>query len=332
MEHADGSTFVDEEVALDSHGCNAACPGVFDDFQFALCLTHDVDRVYKTFQGPFHAVAQGRLQPLKTTWGNGTNPYWQFDTVTSIEQTFGVRSTFFFLEEKRLFSETPIRRWLSPAAWPRHLGNYTLTDPAIVEQIRRLGQAGWEIGLHGSYDSYREPSRLADEKATLEAVFGQPVTGCRQHYLNLSVPDTWRVQRWLGLRYDASLGSSNVYGFDTPVSETDLRVVDHVLRPFDDHFIVFPLTVMDSAVMSTHDTTDKASDAIVRLLREAKDRSAMMTVLWHPRLFNDREFPGYRSLYEHLLEEADRLGAWIGPVEDAYREIVTSECFNRHCA
>jgi hypothetical protein len=43
-----------------------------------------------------------------------------------------------------------------------------------------------------------------------------------------------------------------------------------------------------------------------------------MSVLFHPRLFAERDFPGYRRLYRRLVERALAMGAWVGPPADYY--------------
>ncbi|MFW6152738.1 MAG: polysaccharide deacetylase family protein [Halobacteriota archaeon] len=303
----------------EGHRCSAACQGVFDDFTFALCLTHDVDRVYKTFQAPYYSLREGRLHHLRDLVSTDT-PYWQFDEVMAIEKRHDVRSTFFFLDEQHLFRDKSPRRWLSPTAWSRYLGHYDLADEAIAQVIRTLDDGGWEVGLHGSFDSYRDPTRLDHEKRTLESVLGHAVTGCRQHYLNLTIPDTWRFHRSIGLRYDASLGSSTAFGFDAS-NQVDHRLGTGVRRPFDDDFLVFPLTVMETALVEPAADPEAAWEALEALLQEARRHRAVVSVLWHPRLFHTDDFPGYRDLYDRLIPRAKALGAWVGPLEDAYREI-----------
>lgn len=271
---------------------------------FALCLTHDVDRPYKTYQSIYDAVRTrdpSRLEPLLSN----ENPYWQFEAVMELEKRLGVRSAFYFLNEPSLF-EKPPRRWVDPSCWIEHLGRYDLTDPAIVEVIRRLDRGGWEVGLHGSYDSADDEGRLRHEKRTLENVLGHEVRGVRQHHLRLHSPETWTVHAAMGMAYDTSLGSSTECGFSHGYRP---------IRPLDDDFLVFPLTIMEVGLPT--DTT-KAWRECERLLEEARENDAVMTVLWHPRYFNDREFPGYRGLYERLVERALEMGAWVGPPGECY--------------
>jgi len=173
---------------------------------------------------------------------------------------------------------------------------------------------------------------LVSEKRRLEDVLGRPVTGGRQHYLNLNIPETWRYHRDAGLQYDASFGTSSTIGFDAPVpavetygEQSDAAVPDRVgtgvFRPFDDDFLVFPLTVMEAPLVEEAGSIDAAWEELQRLLTDARAQEAIVTVLWHPRLFNETDFPGYRRLYERLIVEAKSLGAWVGPVEEAYHEL-----------
>jgi peptidoglycan/xylan/chitin deacetylase (PgdA/CDA1 family) len=327
---------------------NADVPAPEFDGSFALCLTHDVDRPYKTYQSLFYAATDRRLSHLESLLP-GINPYWQFEEIMAIEERLGVRSAFYFLDAEYLLSR-PVREQVRPFYWLERLGSYDVTAPAIARVIRQLDDGGWEVGLHGSYGTHQNTERLADEKRKLEAILGHKVQGGRQHYLRLSDPPTgtWTDYRSLGLSYDASLGSSTEYGF---------RHGYELVAPFDDRFRVFPLTLMEVALENTPgvggdggvdggshgDDTSRSGPGRApqrprrgskrgidveaawaeceRLLAEAAANGAVMTVLWHPRYFNTEEFPGYRELYRQLIERALSRNAWVGPPGDLYATI-----------
>jgi peptidoglycan/xylan/chitin deacetylase (PgdA/CDA1 family) len=279
-----------------------------DGHEFALCLTHDVDRPYKTYQSLYYA-ATGRDARHLLDLLPGRNPYWQFETVMTLEDELGVRSAFYFLREQDLFRDKPMRTWLRPKYWQLYVGRYSLRDPAIREVIEALDRGGWEVGLHGSYESYRDPERLRQEKLALERVLGDQVIGGRQHHLNLDVPLTWRYQAGAGLRYDATLGSARTYGFQHGYG---------VQRPFDDSFVVFPLTLMELTLPDVGGTSGRAWRACERLLEEARENAAVMTVLWHPCYFSESDYPGYAALYRRLIERAQEMDAWVGPPGELY--------------
>ncbi|WP_226007298.1 polysaccharide deacetylase family protein [Natrinema salinisoli] len=282
-----------------------------DDSAFALCLTHDVDRPYKGLRSLYYAMRERPGYHLRTALSS-SNPYWQFDEIMALEEALNVRSAFYVLNEQHLLADRSVREWLSPANWVQHLGRYDITAPDIVDVVRELDAGGWEVGLHGSYHSADDPNRLREEKTALEDVLGRSVTGGRQHYLRLSVPETWEYHRAIGLAYDASLGSSTDCGF-----HAGYRPV----RPFDDDFLVFPLTIMEQALPDPGTDFEAARETCERLLTEAAENDAVMTVLWHPRYFNEREFPGYRALYRWLIERALELGAWVGSPRDLRAEL-----------
>jgi hypothetical protein len=285
-----------------------------EDASFALLLTHDVDRPYKTYQSLYYAITGGGSASRRyhlSSLLSSVNPYWQFDRIASIEDELGVRSAFYFLSEQSLFQDRPPREWATMEGWMLYAGRYELDDPHIQDQIERLDAGGWEVGLHGSYESYRDAERLAAEKAELEAVLGHSVRGGRQHHLNLEVPETWRRHRDLGLRYDSSLGSSDEYGFQHGHG---------VVRPFDDEFVVFPLTIMEQSLPDPGADFEAAWDACLDVLHEAREQTAVATVLWHPRHFSRHDFPEYTRLYRRLIEHALEAGAWVGPPDEFYDE------------
>ncbi|MDS0475108.1 polysaccharide deacetylase family protein [Natrinema sp. 1APR25-10V2] len=285
------------------------------DAEFALCLTHDVDRPYKGIRSLYYAARERPGYHLRTALSS-TNPYWQFDDIMALEDELDVRSAFYFLNEQHLLTDRPIGEWISPTNWVQHLGRYDVTAPEIVDVVHNLDDGGWEVGLHGSYHTADDRERLREEKTVLEDVLGSPVSGGRQHYLNLTVPETWRHHRAIGLEYDATLGSSTECGFHAGYLP---------IRPFDDDFLVFPLTVMEQALPDPGTDFEAARETCERLLTEAAANDAVMTALWHPRYFNEREFPGHRRLYRWLVERARELGAWIG----SPRELC--EAFDRDC-
>lgn len=289
-----------------------------DDHEFALLLTHDIDRPYKTYQSIYYMLTdRDRWRYHLATALPSVNPYWQFDRVREIESDLGVRSAFYVLDEQRLFQDRPLAEWLTLRGWKLYVGRYNVTsDDDIADVLRTLDQDGWEVGLHGSFDSYDDPDRLHAEKRVVERVLGHELNGGRQHYLNLSIPETWRHHRAVGLRYDASLGSSETYGFEYGYG---------VYRPFDDGFVVFPLTLMEGALPNPASEFDAAWAICESLLEEACTNDAVMSVLWHPRSFSRNDFPNHGRLYRRLIERALELGAWVGSPNAFYEAALLGE-------
>jgi hypothetical protein len=281
---------------------------MMEEHSFALCLTHDVDRIYQTYQPLYYGIRDLDVDRLRDLWSRD-DPYWQFDEIMQLEEELGVRSSFYFLNEQRLFGDRPLRELLSPESWKLYAGRYDIGSEDLREVIHELDAGGWEIGLHGSYDSYDDVGRLRAEKENLEEILGHDVVGGRQHYLNLDRTKTWEIHRQIGLKYDATLGSSETYGFEHG---------HDVLQPLNDEFIVFPLTVMERTLMKSTTSLQEAKQKVEGLLEEARRNDAVMTALWHPRFFHTDEFDGYEELYVHLVTTAEQMGAWIGSCKEYY--------------
>jgi peptidoglycan/xylan/chitin deacetylase (PgdA/CDA1 family) len=270
-----------------------------DGRKFALCLTHDVDRVEKSWwHCAYYVLRTGNLYHLKSLFTRGIDrPYWNFEKIMALEKKHGVRSTFFFLNETKKFELLNFKTYMLG------LGRYNLHDQGIVEIIKQLDEGGWEVGVHGSYDSYANRDLLADEKKALESITGKPVLGVRQHYLRLSVPETWRIQRDVGFMYDTS------FGFRDRVSFRDGKFLP--FKPLKDYFMVIPLAIMDGPLFDSSTDTGEAWRTCKEMIEQAERRGAVLTVLWHNNRFNEAEWPGQMRIYERIIEECKERGAWI---------------------
>ena len=276
-----------------------------------VCLSHDVDRTRKTFQYITQDLKKMRLSKFGNML-NGSRPYWQFDRIMEIEESYGVRSTFFFLHETMPFE------FFNPSNWKLSLGRYSLYEPDIKSVIRELDTGGWEIGLHGSYNSFRDIELLKQEKAVLEDVLGKEVIGIRQHYLNLDIPHTWQLQSEAGFSYDASFGVKNDIGYR-----------DNRCQPFidqDSGIYVIPLALMECYLFAkAQNKLEKAWDIVKNFMDEAERRNAVFTILWHQRKFNEEEFPGYAEIYCRIVEEAKGRQAIFITCRDLYKRSFTKQ-------
>ena len=265
------------------------------DETFTVCLTHDVDRVRKTYQYITHDLRQGKVKNIPIIFRQ-PDPYWNFDTIMRIEEKYKVRSTFFFLHE----SIRP--KLLSLKSWILAFGRYKFTEPEVARTIKVLDAGGWEIGLHGSYNSYLNEVLLKREKECLESVLGKPVIGVRQHYLNLIIPETWKIHENSGFSYDATFGMKKDIGF-----------LEDRYGPFiypGRKLVILPLALMDGNLfLKANDDIKVAWKLVVDLIDLAEKKDACLSVLWHQRVFNDNEFPGYTDIYQKIIAECQRRGA-----------------------
>jgi len=266
--------------------------------RFALCPTHDVDRVRKFWwHSAYYLLKTGNSHHLKTLFAKHRETYWNIERIMEIEEKLGIRSTFFFLNESKKLEI------LRPRTYKLALGNYDISDKRIAEAIRNLDMGGWEVGVHGSYDSYINETLLAKEKKELEEIVGKPIIGIRQHYLNLEVPKTWERQREAKFKYDASFGFNDRIGF------RDGKI--RPFRPFRDEFLEIPLTIMDAPLFDSSSGAEDAWCKCKELISRAENEEGLLTILWHNYRFDNREYPGQARIYERIVEECKKRKAWI---------------------
>ena len=223
-----------------------------------------------------------RFYPVKTLCMHGS-PLSKWDN-RLLWQEYNVKSTFFFLNESIKFNPFSISNW------KLSVGRYNIESPKVVQIIQWLDKNGWEIGVHGSYNSYKNKELLLKEKKTLENIVGHEIIGVRQHYLNLN-DQTWQLQQNCGFKYDSSFGYTASIGFK------DNKITP--FRPCQDNFIVFPLMIMDSCFMNTVNRWEKFSEIIQTVQR----KDALLVMNWHQRVFNEKEFPEYKEIYIKIIEE-----------------------------
>jgi len=264
------------------------------DSAFTVCLTHDVDRIRKTYQYFTRDLRKGSINNILKIY-NKIDPYWNFESIMKIESEFDVRSTFFFL------NETIKPNIFSPKSWILAFGRYKVTEPKVIKIIKTLDKGGWEIGLHGSFNSYIDLNLLKMEKDILESVLEKQVIGIRQHHLNL-VLNTWKLQQKAGLIYDTTFGFKKDIGFK-----------DEKYEPFhhiESGMVIIPLVIMDiNLFRKANNDLQKAWEIAKETIDIAEKKNATLTILWHQRVFNRNDFQPYIELYQLILNECKRRGA-----------------------
>ena len=269
-----------------------------------VCLTHDVDRTEKTYQyitKPIIKFLKGDLFSLfkNISLKKRNRPYWGFDYITEIESKYSVKSTFFILNETIRFNPFLFK------TWKLALGRYNINDKKIVSIIRELDSNGWEIGLHGSYLSYKNLELLKKEKAALESILGHSISGIRQHYLNLCT-ETWSNQETAGFLYDSSWGMINKIGFK-----------DDKILPFfplkKKQFCVIPLNIMDYPFVNISNKWERFEE----IIHTIEINNGFLVINFHSNNFDEFDFPDYRHTYEIIIQKLYRKNAQFITMSEA---------------
>jgi hypothetical protein len=289
-----------------------------DNKSFAVCLTHDVDDLRKTYQYYTHSVLsllRGDIGGLKVQVNSllqkikGNEPYWTYDEIIAIERMFRAKSTYFILKESgnaRLFSRK---------TWSVYGRNRSFKGHEMQALIQKLKANGNEIGIHGSYFSFENPQLLTEETRELEQLINKTIIGTRQHHLNLNVPRTWEYQIQAGLKYDSSLGFKDEIGFRWGTSFPFFPFNGKEIMPI----LEIPLIIMDNC-LDVYKNKDQAS---LTIAEEVKRYHGVLTLLWHPRMFISEEYPHGREVYIKINQYCRDNGAWFARAGDVYQWLST---------
>ncbi len=267
---------------------------------FIVCLTHDVDRIKKTYQYFTHFAKTMDFYHIKSFLSR-EKPYWNFEKMMKVERKYRVRSTLFFLNESIKFNP------FKPKNWKLSLGRYKINEDRVEKIIKKLDVGGWEIGLHGSYNSYKSLELLKKEKKQLEKILGHKVIGIRQHYLNLN-ENTWKMQSEAGFKYDSSFGFTRGLGWKNKKYKP--------FRPLKNRkFIVIPLTIMDVCLFNKKNVKNE----YMSIIKTAERHGAVLTINWHQSKFNEKECPERIKVYKDIIKECKKRGALFMTLNDLYK-------------
>ncbi len=286
--------------------------------RFAVCLTHDVDEVRKTYQyftRPLRHIRRGEFvrawRQVKSFFSDKlsrNNPYWTFEKLMDIEEKLCVKSTFFFLQEE---GKAELG---NPESWSVYGRRYKFSDLKIIKVLHRLSSGGWEVGLHGSFYSYEDLDKLRSDKGELEEILNQKIHGIRQHHLNLSIPKTWEYHGKIGLEYDTSLGLKDRMGFRwgtcfpfhpiNPEKRKQLSLLE------------IPLIIMDTTLFQRK---DEFWPEIENIINAVEKQGGVLTILFHHSIFDNPDYPGWTETYKKIINLCKKKNAWITTANEINR-------------
>lgn len=229
--------------------------------------------------------------------------------IMSLEKKYGVYSTFFFIP-------FPNNAGLIKQGYPAPKGRAAKYDIKKHKKLlQKIELEGWEIGVHGinahiSIDNAREEINIIKEIiSTKEKI------GIRMHWL-YQTEDLWKNLKEAGYYYDATFGSNDEVGFP-----------EGKYYPYKrDGLWVIPLNIQDGTLLAHWHmglSINHAWIEIEKILNFAKDKNAVITILWHSNVFGVHHFWG--SIYEKILQKAKSDCAEIMRCIDVCNELETRD-------
>ena len=272
--------------------------------KFAICLTHDVDNLRRTKVYKYLATAKlVKRMKFKTAFNRFFKKEGlkrEFEEIMELEKKYKAKSTFYFLSTTKQY---PYK-------------SYKIEN--IKKDLKYINDEGWEIGLHGGYYSYLDLNAIKKEKKKIENIIGKELTGYRNHYLRFKIPDTWQLLAKVGFKHDSTFGYNDMPGFRNGMC--------HPFKPFDlrknkeINIVEVPLNIMDVTLFNRMKLDfGEAWKICKNLIDSVKNLGGVITILWHNRSFDEISFPGWKKIYEKILEYGYKNNAWLTSCEEIWR-------------
>jgi peptidoglycan/xylan/chitin deacetylase (PgdA/CDA1 family) len=304
-------------------------PPVPEGYQFAACLTHDVDHpavrqhkwdhtmfgfLYRAVFDSLRKTLSGQM-PVRDLFRNCAaalklpfvhlglaKDFWREFDDRYLELEKGLRSTFFVIP----FSNKAGNKSSGPAPSIR-AARYGAQD--IADAIHKLTAAGCEVGLHG-IDAWMDSSKGRQELDEIRRVTRTSEVGMRMHWLYYDQQSPATLEQ-AGAAYDSTIGYNETVGYRSGTTQ-----VYKALNA--DHLLELPLHIMDTSLFYPNHlglSRQQAKSVVRPMLDNAVRFGGTLTINWHDRSLSSERLWG--EFYSDLIQDLKSRGAWFSTASQA---------------
>ena len=279
-----------------------------DGHTCSLLLSHDVDRIrnftickiMRYLRNNLHQ--QNGLSFIRSTFNllinllNYSNWFGNFSYISKLENKYDVKSTFF----------------VSSYPDSKNDPSYNLQNNLLKKQLRNLLCKGWDIELHGSYNSAKNIINLQNSLKSANRILEKNTKGMRFHYLRFLEDITPRLLDESKIQWDSTVGFCDSPGYAAgisyPFAMYDLK------RRIRLNVFELPLVIMDTYLLLEKQmdlNPENAWEIIKKFLDKTLERKSCITINWHQSIINKLDLTGYSKLYNRILAWGKENNAWI---------------------
>lgn len=233
------------------------------------------------------SLAQARFSDFATQLlcmtGLRKDPYDTYDYIRQLAQTHGISLIYFVLMK----SGTAYDKNIAP------------TNPHLRQLLLKLQKHG-QLGLHPSYYSKEQINWIEEEKSKLESILQKPTSLSRQHFLRLTIPDTYRQLALADFESDYSMGYSDIAGFRASTCNPFLFF--DLLTNHTAAVLVHPVALMDTTLRYAMKLTpEEANKHAVQLMNEVQKTGGLFISIWHnSNLGKEEGWEIWRGVFEKM--------------------------------
>jgi hypothetical protein len=263
--------------------------------EFRSLVTFDVDQPFayrsrgflRSMGGLVKGIAGTGAKPaerIRTMTGSQPDPYDSFEYIDSQLTLHGAEALFFFpTGDQGDYDHNPPYR-----------------DHSYTEIIRKYDSI-YSSGIHPSYKSAGRPKTLKMEAGRYRNITGHAAERARQHWLLLSMPETYQAFEDAGITHDYTMGYADEPGFRAGMARP--FVFYDLSRDKKSGLTVVPFQVMDGTLRQyRHLTPDAAIPVIRSLISTTRKAGGLFVSVWHnTSLAEYNGWEGWRKVFEEML-------------------------------
>ena len=259
------------------------------DIDVAFCYLHQP--FFKKLFGFYRDLLTGKFDKFVESGnvysGYQKDPFDQFEFLEALNLQYHLPAIYFFLLADK-------RKGVDKNIHP--------TKKALQEIILRTASK-FKVGIHPSWQSGEDKATLKKEINTLSEFIQQPVEISRQHYLKMTIPETYPLLIEAGIKKEYTLGYGTINGFRAsyaaPFYWYDLKnetVTDLEIHPF---------CYMDAnSIFELRQPVYEAKNELHELFDQVKKVQGEMIGIFHNHFFTDQpEWIDWKKMYEEFLKE-----------------------------
>lgn len=209
----------------------------------------------------------------------GPDPFDTFDFLMDESEKINSRSCFYFMPGKGIKGD-----------------EYELFSNPLRTKIMHIIERGHEIAIHPGFNTAFDSDLMDIEFSRMQRVFPE-VSKSRQHFLQLSLPYTFRSLNRLGIKIETSLGFKDRNGFRNGCCYS-YQYFDPIDRK-ELSLSVSSFTIMDSVFLRNNSNSEAALSEFKHFSNLIRRYQGDFRFIWHTSNFH---LPEWKALASHYAD------------------------------
>jgi len=266
---------------------------------FQFIPTYDIDIAYayqnqpiiKNVGGLFKHLLKGEVNNVivrtQVFCGIQKDPFDTYAWLDMLHKKYNHNPIYFFLLAKR---KSVYDKNIAP------------TNNAMKQLIQQTSQI-YKTGIHPSWQSGDNLNLLQAEIDNFSKITNQNCTISRQHYIRLTLPETYNNLIKMGVTKDYSMGYGSINGFRASVALPFYWY--NLIEEKATTLLIHPFCYMDAnSIFEQHFTAEEALNELKEYYSLTKNIHGQLITIFHNHfLTQQKQYKPWRDMYEMYLDE-----------------------------